>query len=207
MTNENQGDWGKPGTNLHSDRETSLPDLEIEVEEFDWERLVDTVVLLISGATQNEDFSTVYILAREVEEQTSLIEDGHYASAVLRQSTFFENMLTGSIKEEFEEMTDRDLYNSEEGFIDNLGHKNRIQLAHLLGVIDERERSILLDMANWRNTVAHEWWFISERTNEKQLKDVAGTVKDLLWESVEEIVEESEEDLLTDLVEDESLEQ
>ena len=204
MTDEDEKSWTERRSEIKSERETTRSSLDIDFEEFDWERFVDAIVLIISGAVQRDDFSSVYILSREVEEQQSLIQDGHYASAVLRQSTFFETLLNSNIKEEFEDITDRELYNSEEGLIDSLGHKNTVQLAHMLGIIDERERSILLDMANWRNTVAHEWWFVAERANQKELRDVATTVKDLLWESIEEMVENSDDDSLTELFNDTS---
>lgn len=166
----------------------------LEIQESDWQDFVDTIVLLLAGSAEDKDYSSGYILAREIEEQLSLIKDGHYASAVIRQSTFYETLLTGNIMEKLEEMNNRKLYNSEKDFIENLGHTNRIQLAHLLGVIDQRERDILLNMASWRNNVAHKWWFVEERKNKDELHDVATTVVDLLTESMAELVEEADED-------------
>jgi hypothetical protein len=179
----------------------------LDFSEGDEEELVDSIIILIAGFTGHDEYSSAYILAREAEEQQSLIDDGHYASAVLRQSTFYERLLMGNIVDKFEEMNDRELYGSERGFIDDLGHRNKIQLAHLLSVIDQRERDILLNMAGWRNTVAHEWWYVAERENEKELRDVATTVVDLLCESVEEIFEDADEDSVLRSIEEQEFDE
>lgn len=172
----------------------TLDDIDLDFSKEDWQDLVDGIIILVAGAAGEEKYSAAYILAREAEEQQSLIEDGHYASAVIRQSTFYERLLTANIVDKFEEMNGRELYNAEEGFIEDLGHRNRIQLAHLLGVVDQRERDILLDMAGWRNTVAHEWWYVAERENKEELRDIATTVVKLLGESLEELFEEADDD-------------
>lgn len=195
-------DWEDIKREQEFDSRNSRVDHEVELGEIDWKGLIDGIILIAAGFSDTEGVSTVYLLAREAEEQQSLIEDGHFASAVIRQSTFFEYMLKRDIQNRFQEMVERDLFGSEQGFIEKLGHKNRVLLAHMLGLIDQRERDILMDMAEWRNTVAHEWWFVTERVNEKQLRDVAVTVNDLIWESIEEIVEQSDDETLVEFFED-----
>lgn len=185
-------------------REAEHQSIDLNLDAEEWKAILDTLIPLLSDLVDDEDFGTIYVLARELEEQESLIEDGHFASAVLRQSTLFEHLLYMDIKGKFEENIGRDLYGSEEGFLNNLSHRNQIILAHMIDVVDQKERDILLEMANWRNTVAHEWWFISERQNKKELKDTATTTKNLLAESIEELIENSDSDILDDLLEEET---
>ena len=102
----------------------TLDDIDLDFSKEDWQDLVDSIIILVAGAAGEEEYSFAYILAREAEEQQSLIEDGHYASAVIRQSTFYERLLTVNIVDKLEEMNERELFGAEEGFIENLGHRN-----------------------------------------------------------------------------------
>ncbi|OYR46697.1 hypothetical protein [Halorubrum sp. Ea8] len=185
----------------------TLDDIDLDFSKEDWQDLVDSIIILVAGAAGEEEYSSAYLFVREAEEQQSLIEDGHYASAVIRQSTFYERLLTVNVVDKLEEMNERELYGAEEGFIANLGHRNRIQLAHLLGVVDQRERDILLDMAGWRNTVAHEWWYVAERENKEELCDIATTVVNLLCESLEELFEEADDDSVLNALDEPELDE
>lgn len=168
--------------------ESNNRDAGPDLFDIEWDKeLIDGLVVLASTLlSDDEDFASAYLMAREVEEIQELVDEGHYAPALVRQSAFFEQLLTEAIQSKFEEIQDRDLFNAEQAFVGNLGHKNRIQLAHLLNVIDQRERDMLLSMATWRNEAAHSWWYILEKNDKKQLRDTATSIQKLLNEMLEE---------------------
>jgi hypothetical protein len=144
------------------------------------------VITIIAVWNDNEDMALLYPIAKEVDAQAELIDNRNFKSAVIRQSTFFEYLITRLVIKELEDQSGGDLTNSQQHAIDNMRHQQRIELAHLLGIITAEERDPLLEMAKTRNKVAHNWWILMDESEEEVIEKVARNIHGLIYSNIEE---------------------
>lgn len=131
------------------------------------------------------------LMKKEKEAQQNLLENDQYKAALVRQSAFFEEYLTFSSQIALQKQKDDVLSSKEISIIKNMGHKNRIRLAHLLGEIDEEDHALLQEMAKRRNDVAHTAWSDFSSQEESQIRSIAQRIRELL----ERYIEEAEENI------------
>lgn len=133
------------------------------------------------------------LMKKEIEAQENLFENGQHKAALVRQSAFFEEYLTFASQIALQEQKDDVLSNKEISIIKNMGHKNRIRLAHLLGEIDEEDHALLQEMASRRNDIAHTAWSDFSSQDESQFRSIARRIRELLERYIEEAEENIEE--------------
>jgi len=133
------------------------------------------------------------ITEEEVEAQRQLLDDGQFKPLIIRQSAFFEAYLELQSQLEFQELKEGTLSNKEMDVIEDMGHTDRIRLAHLFGVIDEGEHGYLQSMATLRNRIAHSPWGEFDSDEEQNIKVTAEKVLEILESEIEQANEALEE--------------
>lgn len=126
------------------------------------------------------------LMGKELEKQNRFFEQDLYRPLIIRQSAFFEDYLTLHCQLEFQALKEGTLANSELTLIDNMGHSARINLANLLGVIDQDDHDDLAEMAKVRNEIAHQAWTDTNNEQEARLRRVAERARDLLEKLMED---------------------
>lgn len=124
------------------------------------------------------------LMETELEAENELISGGQYKSVLIRQSAFFEALLTFRAQLTLQEQKSGVLSRNEIGVVEDMGHRDRIRLAHLFGQIDEEEHGLLQRMANWRNQIAHTSWHDFDAQDESQMESTAKQVRDLLQQRI-----------------------
>lgn len=125
----------------------------------------------------------------EIEAERQLADEGHYRPLLVRQSAFYEELLTLWTMIAFQSYKEDTLTRRELEIIDQMGHTDRIRIAHLLGIIDEEEHGMLQSMATRRNDIAHNAWSGIEPEELTQIESISKGVLELL----EDLIKEPEE--------------
>lgn len=129
----------------------------------------------------------------ELAAQNSLLDAGRYKAAVIRQSAFFEELLTFYSQLALQGQKEDVMSNSELKIIEQMGHRDRIRLAKLLGEISTDEHAHLQHMAQWRNRIAHTPWNDFSSQDESQIESVARHITEILQSKIEGAEETFEE--------------
>lgn len=125
------------------------------------------------------------LIDNEIEEEEQLINGDFFKPLIIRQSAFFEDLLKLRCQLEFQEQKGGTLSLKEFDIIDNMGHKSRLRLARLFGVVDEQEHGILQQMASKRNKIAHTAWGEIDSQEQSQIKSTAQKVLSILKSEIE----------------------
>lgn len=114
------------------------------------------------------------VLDLEHERQEELLEDGHHKAAIVRQAGLFEWVLNAHIEERWAESQNAPLSGNQKQYIRSLpGIRHRINIASMLGALDESEEDIFRDLLSARNEVVHNPWFSVDPDRDEQLERLA----------------------------------
>lgn len=142
------------------------------------------------------------LIEEELENLDELINETQYKATVVRQSAFIEDFLKFHTQLSLQSQKGATLSSKEMNLIEQMGNKDRIRFAHLLGAIDEDEHSLLQDMASWRNRIAHTSWTDFDSQDESQIESIAKQVRGFLKDQIEQA-----EDFFEDVDDPESTEE
>lgn len=95
---------------------------------------------------------------REYNSIENLIEQGYFKTAVIRESAFFEEFLVLMCVRRLRDNKLETLSNKDLNLVEQIGHSDRIRLARLLRILDEKQHGYLQEMAFRRNEIAHTPW-------------------------------------------------
>lgn len=133
------------------------------------------------------------LIEQELEEEQVLIDQEQFKPLVIRQSAFFEDLLTFRSLLAWQEQKESTLSTSELSIIENMGHSDRLRVAHLFDIIDEDEHGILQEMARWRNQISHTAWPEFDSQQEAQIQSVGERIHDMLEEEIQAEEDELDE--------------
>lgn len=134
------------------------------------------------------------LIENEHEEEEQLLEESRFKEVLIRQSAFFEDYLTLQCQLEFQNLKEDTLTNNELKLIEKIGHKPRIRLSRLLGIIDKKEHDLLLNLADRRNYIAHNSWTDFDDEEEALFQQVAFRVHEMEEEWMDEAEKAAEEE-------------
>lgn len=133
------------------------------------------------------------LIQNELEEEEALLKQGQFKSLIVRQSAFFEELQILRSLLELQSLKEETLSSKELNIIEQMGHRDRLRFARLLGIIDEDEHGLLQDMAHWRNRIAHTAWPEFDAQDESQIQSTAERVNSLLEEELDTSQAKTEE--------------
>jgi hypothetical protein len=142
------------------------------------------------------------ITEQEVKSQQELLSANQFKPLLIRQSAFFEGFLELHSQLAFQDQKDGPLSNKEMSLIEDMGHTDRIRLAHLFDVIDEEEHGHLQSMASLRNQLAHSPWDDFDADQENNIKATAKSVFEILNAKIEQADDCVEEDIDSQAIDD-----
>lgn len=133
------------------------------------------------------------LMEREIDDQQRLIEQESYKPLIIRQSAFYEDYLVYRSLLSLQELKNGTLSKKELQIVEQMGHRDRVRLAHLLGELDEQGHGLLQEMARWRNDIAHQAWSEFDSQEESQIESVGKRVYSRLKSQFEQAKTEEEE--------------
>lgn len=131
-----------------------------------------------------------FLIEKEIEEEQKMVNEGLYKPLIIRQSAFYEDLLKLRCQLELQDQKGDSLSNKEFKIIDNMGHRSRLRLARLFGVVEEHEHGMLQQMASKRNKIAHTAWPEIDSEEMSRIESTAKNVLSILESEIDEAQEE-----------------
>lgn len=117
---------------------------------------------------------------REYNSVEKLIEERYFKTTIIRESAFFEEFLVLMCMREFRDTKFETLSKKDLNLIEHMGHSDRIRLARLLRVLNEKQHGYLQEMASRRNEIAHTPWGEFSKEEEADIQRVAVKTHEIL---------------------------
>ncbi|MFC6764775.1 hypothetical protein [Natrinema soli] len=132
---------------------------------------LDLRISLILNIIRDKALKT--ILDQEIAHIENLIGENDFKTAIIRQSAFFEEFLAMTCVVKLGRNKKEALSNKDLGIVEQMGHSDRIRLARILRVINEKQHQRLQEMASMRNEIAHTPWTEFGEDKEKTIQRIA----------------------------------
>ena len=122
-----------------------------------------------------------HIADEEYNTLSKILDNGDFKMAIVRMSAFFEEFLSVQCMMELRDQKGEDMSRKDLDLIEEMGHSDRIRLARLLRVLDEKQHGYLQRMASRRNEIAHTPWSSIDEERQEDIRDTAIKAHEALY--------------------------
>jgi hypothetical protein len=151
------------------------PDEWIDDEDLQEDVLIGVVSRLVA------QHALAHIADEEYNTLSRLLDNEDFKMVIMRMSAFFEEFLSVQCMMKLRDEKMEDIANKDLDLVEEMGHSDRIRLARLLLVLDEKQHGYLQRMASRRNEIAHTPWSSIDEEKEEDIRDAAIKAHDALY--------------------------